>query len=80
MSKIVTIRLSDEEYREIAIVAKKEHRPISNFITAATLKQIEESFYVDAIEMAQIKFDKKLLKKLKTGHRDAKSKKGKIVG
>ena len=37
MSRIVTIRLSDEEYREIAAVAKKEHRPISNFITLFSL-------------------------------------------
>ena len=80
MSKIVTIRLSDEEYKEISNVAKKEHRPISNFITSATLRQIEESFYVDPVEMAQIKSDKKLMKKLKTGHSNAKSKKGNFVG
>ncbi|HCG76639.1 MAG: CopG family transcriptional regulator [bacterium (Candidatus Ratteibacteria) CG01_land_8_20_14_3_00_40_19] len=74
------MRLSDEEYEKIAATAKVEHRPISNFITTATLREIEESYYVDVIEMDQIKSDKKLLKKLKTGHRDAKKMEGRLVG
>ncbi|MBU3933572.1 MAG: CopG family transcriptional regulator [Candidatus Omnitrophica bacterium] len=80
MSKVVTLRLSDEEYEKIAATAKVEHRPISNFITTATLREIEESYYVDAIEMDQIKSDKKLLKKLEKGHQDAKKRKGRLVG
>ncbi|MBL7085230.1 MAG: CopG family transcriptional regulator [Candidatus Omnitrophica bacterium] len=80
MSKVVTLRLSDEEYEKIAATAKVERRPISNFITTATLREIEESYYADAIEMDQIKSDKKLLKKLKSGHRDAKKMKGRLVG
>ena len=80
MTKVVTLRLSDEEYEKILATAKIEHRPISNFITTATLREIEESYYVDAIEMDQIKTDKKLLKKLKSAHRDAKKTKGRPVG
>lgn len=80
MSKVITLRLSDEEYKKIVASAKSEHRPISNFITVKVLKEIDESYYVDSIEMAQIKSDKKLLKKLKTGHNDAKKRKGKLVG
>lgn len=80
MSKVITLRLSDEEYEKIAATAKVEHRPISNFITTVTLREIEESYYVDAIEMDQIKSDKKLLKKLKKGHQDAKKMKGRLVG
>jgi len=79
MSKVVTLRLSDEEYEKIAATAKVEHRPISNFITTTTLREIEESYYLDTIEMDQIKSDKKLLKKLKNGHRDAKKTKGRLV-
>jgi len=80
MSKVITLRLSEQEYEKISSAAEIEHRPISNFITAEVLKEIEESYYVDSIEMAQIKSDKKLLKKLAAGHRDAKKMKGRFVG
>ncbi|MBU4510654.1 hypothetical protein KJ830_06360 [bacterium] len=79
MVKVVTLRLSEEEYKRISAVAKIEHRPISNFITARVIKDIEESYYVDPIEMAQIKSDKNLMEKLKIGHRDAKEMKGSFV-
>ncbi|MBU4312126.1 MAG: hypothetical protein KJ706_05365 [Candidatus Omnitrophica bacterium] len=79
MSKVITLRLSEEEYKEISAVAKLEHRPISNLITTMVLKDIEESYFVDPIEMAQIKSDKKLLEKLKAGHRDVKNMKGRFV-
>ena len=80
MSKTITLRLSEEEYKKIQAVAGIEHRPISNFITATVLEEIEESYYVDPIEMAQIKSDKKLIEKLKLGHHDAKKMKGRFVG
>ncbi len=80
MSKVVTLRLSDEEYQKIAAAAEVDHRPISNFITTEVLKEIEESYYADSIEMAQIKSDKKLLEKLKAGHGDVQKMKGKLVG
>ena len=79
MSKVVTLRLSEEEYERISTAAKIEHRPISNFITAKVIKDIEESYYVDPIEMAQIKSDRVLVKKLKIGHRDAKGMKGRFI-
>ena len=80
MSKVITLRLSEEEYKKIASAAEIEHRPISNFITTEVLKEIEESYYVDSIEMAQINSDKRLLEKLKAGHADAKKRRGKFVG
>lgn len=79
MSVVVTLRLSPQEYKWISAVAKIEHRPISNFITTTVIKEIEESCFVDLIEMEQIKSDKKLLKRLKAGHRDTKKMKGKFV-
>ena len=79
MAKVVTIRLSEEEYKEILTSAESEHRPISNFIVTKVLKEIKESFYVDRIEMDQIKSDKKLLEKLKSGHNDARRMRGKFV-
>jgi uncharacterized protein (DUF1778 family) len=80
MSKVITLRLSEEEYKKIQSVAKIEHRPISNFITTTVLKKIEESYYVDPIEMAQIKSDEQLLKRLGAGHNDAQEGNGKFVG
>ena len=76
---VITIRLSSQEYKWISAIAKIEHRPISNFITTTVMKEIEESCFVDPIEIAQIKSDKSLMERLKAGHRDAKKMKGKFV-
>ncbi len=79
MSKVVTLRLSDEEYSQILVAAESEHRPISNFITTSVLKEIAESYFTDSIETAQILSNKALLEKLKSAHRAASAKKGKFV-
>lgn len=79
MSKVVTLRLSPTEYKWIVAIAKIEHRPISNFITATVMKEIEKAYFVDAIEMAQIKSDDSLLARLKAGHKDAKKMRGEFV-
>ena len=79
MSKVITLRLSENEYERISATAHREHRPLSNFITAVVLNQIEESCYTDAIETSQILSDKRLLQKLKNGHAHAKKLKGKFV-
>lgn len=79
MSKVITLRLSEEEYKKIAAAAEIEHRPISNFITTEVMEDIEESYNIDPLEMAQIKSDRKLLKKLASGHRDAKKMNGRLV-
>lgn len=80
MSKVVTVRLSPEEYRKIAASAKRDRRPISSFMTVMTIKAIEQGDYVDAVEMDQIRSDTRLMAKLRAGHRDAKQRKGRIVG
>ncbi len=80
MAKVVTVRLSDEDYRKIAAVAKLERRPLSNFMTLMVIKGIEEGDYVDAVEMDQILSDKSLMAKLRVGHHDAKQRKGRLVG
>jgi uncharacterized protein (DUF1778 family) len=80
MSKVITLRLSEEEYKKIAAAAEIEHRPISNFITTEVMEDIEESYYIDPLEMAQIKSDRKLLKRLEAGHRDTRKMRGRFVG
>lgn len=80
MPKVVTVRLSDEEYRKIAAGARIERRPLSNFMTTLVLKELEEGEYVDTVEMAQIRSDPRLLTKLRAGHRDVKARRGKLIG
>ena len=79
MSRVITLRLSPDEYKWISATARIEHRPISNFITTTVMKEIEESYFVDPVEMAQIKSDMSLVERLKVGHHDAKKMKGKFV-
>ena len=80
MSKVVTLRLSDTEYKKISSVAADEHRPISNFITTLVMHDIEESCFVDSIEMSQIKSDKKLMAKLARGHGEVQKRRGRLLG
>lgn len=80
MSKIITMRVSNQEYRKIVDGAKFQRRPISNFITTIVLNELEVGNYVDAIEMAQIRSDQWLLDKLSAGHHDVKRRRGKLVG
>jgi len=49
MSALFTIVRSFDKWLRISAAAKVEHRPISNFITAKVVKDIEESYYVDPI-------------------------------
>ena len=80
MPRVVTVRLSDQEYRKIAAAARQERRALSNFMTLMVIKGIEESDYVDAVEMTQITADQRLMAKLQAGHRDAKQRKGRLIG
>ena len=79
MSKVITLRLSEEEYKQISTTAHVEHRTISNFIRTAVLNKIDETCYTDAVETSQILSDKKLLQKLQAGHADAKKLRGRFV-
>ena len=80
MSKLVTLRLSDEEYKKIFQSAKIENRSIPNFIITKTLQEIDDSIFTDPVETDQILSDRKLIKKLQTGHGQAQQKKGRLVG
>jgi hypothetical protein len=80
MSKVITIRLTGEEYGIIHRAAADERRPMSNFITTRVLRDIEEDHYTDTMETAQILGDKKLIAKLKRGHREAGKRLGRMIG
>jgi len=72
MSKVVTIRLGEEEYNRIKAAAQADNRPISNFIETATLRFLEQTEFADEREMAEIRADKKLMTSLQAGTEDIK--------
>lgn len=79
MSKTITIRLSDEDYKVILSVAKHERRPISNFITHRVMEAIAQVNTVDNIEMKEILSDAKVMKSIQRGHKQFSQGKGRFV-
>jgi predicted transcriptional regulator len=79
MSKVVTIRLGEEEYRRIRAAAQADNRPISNFMETAVLRFLDEAEFVDELEMAAIRADKELLTSLRAGSADVKRGRYRIV-
>ncbi len=79
MPKTVTLRLDDPVYREFRELAAGDHRPLSNWIVATTLKHLEECQFVDELEMAAIRRDKDLVHRLRQGSQDARLKRGRLV-
>ncbi len=80
MSKTVTIRLDEKTYKKFRILAESDNRTLSNFIETSALRYIEESNLVDEFEMAEILSNKELNESLKRAHRDAKARRGRLVG
>lgn len=79
MSKTVTIRLSDQDYKAISSVAKHERRPISNFITHRVMQAIADMNTVEDTEMKEILSDEKVVKSLKGGRKQYMRGKGRFV-
>lgn len=79
MSKTITLRLTEENYKKYRKLADRDNRPVSNFIETAVNRFIEHSSYVDEFEMDEIKNNTELNKSLKRGLSDMKLKKGRLV-
>jgi len=79
MSKTITLRLSDENYKIYKKLAERDNRPISNFIETAVKRFIEHNIYVDEFEMEEIRSNTELNKSLKRGLSDMKNKRGSVV-
>ena len=79
MPKTVTLRLSDETYRAFVEAAEAERRSISNLIETAAVERIREEQFVDDVEMAEIRSSEDLVRRLKQGSRDARSRRGRFV-
>lgn len=79
MAKTVTLRLDEDNYRELREAAAAENRPLSNLIETAALAKIREQQFLDDAEMAEILGNEKLLKRLRAGSRDARKRRGQLV-
>ena len=79
MSKTVTLRLNDKIYQTFVEAALAENRPLSNLIETAAFAKIREQQFVDNLEMAEILDNQDLIKRLKKGSREARTRKGRFV-
>jgi len=79
MPKTITLRIADETYEKLAAAAKVENRSLSNLIETLALKKLDEAIFVDQIEMDEILANTELVKKLRRGTKQAKSRKGSFV-
>lgn len=79
MPKTITMRLSDKVYRVFLEAAKAENRSLSNLIETAALARLSEQQFVDDAEMAEILANQELMKRMKKGSQEARSRKGSFV-
>lgn len=79
MSKTVTLRLSEENYKIYKKLALRDNRPISNFIETAVNRYIDDNINVDDFEMEEIRNNRELNLSLKRAFADVKNKRGRFV-
>src|SRR5437879_12554614 len=79
MPKTLTVRIDDATYRLIAEAAEAENRSVSNFIETAAREKAVADIFVQDEEMAEIRSDPNLRRRLKSGHKDAASRRGGFV-
>ena len=79
MSKTVTLRLPDQTYERFRTLARRENRPLSNFIETAASRYVETEQAVDEFEMAEIEANGELNRSLKRGIKDARAGRGRFV-
>ncbi|HWF60167.1 MAG TPA: YlcI/YnfO family protein [Nitrospira sp.] len=80
MSKTLTLRIDDKTYSAIAKQAKTENRSLANFVETAVKAHIQESAFLDDVEMADILSHEHLVKRLRQGSKDARARKGIVIG
>ena len=80
MGKTVTLRLDEETYRVLSEAARVERRSLSNMIQSAAVAAIRDRQFVDEYEMAEILASESLMKRLKKGSRDARARRGRLIG
>jgi uncharacterized protein (DUF1778 family) len=71
--KTLTVRMDDATYDLVAEAAASENRSVSNFIETAARDRAVAEIFVSDEEMAEIQ------KRMKSGHRDAASRRGRFA-
>lgn len=79
MAKTVTLRLDEETYRIFSEAAQAERRSLANLIETAALDRLLEEQFVDDLEMAEIRSNEELLKRIRRGSKEAQTRKGRFV-
>ena len=79
MARTVTLRLEQDAYEELREAAAAARRSLSNFIATAALERVREAQFVDDGKMAEIVNDDALVRRLRTGSRQADRRKGRFV-
>lgn len=80
MPKTLTLRVDEETYAAFVKRAKAENRSVANFIENAVKTHIQDHEFVDDVEMAEILANERLVARLKRGSREARRRKGRLVG
>lgn len=80
MPKTVTLRIDDETYQSFLKRAEAEDRALANFIETAVKEHIRDCDFADDSEMAEILANEQLVERLRKGSKDARKKKGRMVG
>jgi len=79
MAKTVTLRLDDATYAFFRDCAQADNRTLSNMIETAAKRHLER-VSVDPEERREILRDAPLLRRIRAGARDAKSRRGRMIG
>ena len=79
MSKTITLRISEDHYEAFKRYAQRENRKISNAIETLAMKQLEDAYFTDDLETAEILSDAGLLERIRAGTKQAKAKKGRVI-
>jgi uncharacterized protein (DUF1778 family) len=79
MPKVLTVRMDEATYKLVAEAAAAESRSVSNFIETAARQRAIEEIFVSEEEMAEIRGNRALLRRLKRGSREAASRHGRFV-
>jgi uncharacterized protein (DUF1778 family) len=79
VAKTLTVRVDEATYRLIAEAAQADNRSISNFVETAARQKAAAEILVPESEMVEIRADRRLVRRLQRGHRDAAARHGKFV-
>ena len=79
MSKTITIRLSEQDYKLFKDFAEADNRPMANLIETAAKRHLQECEMVSEKEMRAIRSNGKLVSRLKEGSKAAHKKQGRFV-